>query len=100
MTTYNVTITEETMISLLMDRVEFWLAKSDPAYDLYKGFITKLVENGYYEGRYFDPLYIVDTIYINDTVIYSNVDEALSAGYSDDDIAYIDENTGSVLVWC
>lgn len=99
MATYNVTIDDNTMINILMDRVDFWVKDSDPSYSLYEGLITDLVENGLFEGSSFDPCLIVDNLYINDTSLYDSVEEAVKDGYEESDIAYLDEESGCVLVW-
>lgn len=100
MTTYNVTIDEETIISMLKDRMEVWVKSYEPAYQVYEGLITELVEDGYFEGmKEFDPMVIIDNLYINDTSFYDSVDDAIRDGYEEGDIAYLDEDTGCVLIW-
>lgn len=98
MTTYNVNISEDTMISLLMDRMEVWVKSNEPAYSLYEGLITDLVYDGCFDGmKEFDPMLIVDNLYINDTCFYDTLEDAIEDGYSEDRIAYQSEN--GVLVW-
>lgn len=98
MTTYNVTIDEVTMINMLMDRMEVWVKSYEPSYSAYEGLITELVEEGCFAGmKEFDPMVIIDNLYINDTSFYDTVADAIEDGFSEDRIAYQSEN--GVLVW-
>lgn len=98
MTTYNVTIDDNTMINILMDRVEYWVKTHESVYITYEGLITDLVYDGFFEGmKEFDPMVIVDNLYINDTAFYDTVDEAIADGYTEDNIAY--KSDDGVIVW-
>lgn len=97
----NVKIEELTMKAMLADRWNYWLPNPEDKEMLrvYEEFTDFLVDEGYFDGAEFDPLLIVDNLYINDTDFYESVDEAIRDGYEESDIAYLDEDTGSVLVW-
>lgn len=99
MTTYNVNLDEDTMIDMLMDRMQVWVKSYEPSYPVYEGFITELIEGGCFSWmkEEFDPDLIVDELYINDTSFYYSVDDALSDGYREDQIAYQSES--GVIVW-
>ena len=98
MTTYNVNIDATTMIDMLMDRMEVWVKSYEPSYPVYEGFITDLVEGGCFEGtKDFDPMMIVDNLYINDTTFYDTVEDAIEDGYREDQITY--QSDEGVIVW-
>lgn len=98
MTTYNVTIDEDTMISMLMDRMKVWVKSYEPSYSVYEGLITELVKDGCFDVmKEFNPMLIIDNLYINDTAFYDTVEDAFEDGFSEERIAYQSEN--GVLVW-
>lgn len=101
MTTYNVTLDETTMYDLLNARWLFWMPneEDEEMREVYQAFTGVMVDEGYFTGREFDPYKIVDNLYINDLSFYQSVDEAIRDGYEESDIAYLDEDTGSVLIW-
>ena len=101
MTTYNVTIDETTMYDLLNHRWLFWLPneEDEELREVYQAFTGVLVDEGYFQGREIDPYKIVDNLYINDLSFYDSVEDAVRNGYEEGDIAYLDEDSGSVLVW-
>ena len=101
MTTYTVTIDETTMYDLLNSRWMFWLPneEDEEVREVYQAFTGVLVDDGYFQGREFDPYKIVDELYINQLSIYYSVEDAVRDGYEESDIAYLDEDTGYVLIW-
>ena len=101
MTTYNVTIDATTMYNLLNERWLFWLPneEDEEAREVYQAFTGLMVDNGYFTGTEFDPYKIVDDLYINQLCFYRSIDEALRDGYEESDVAYLDEDTGYVLIW-
>ena len=101
MTTYNVTLDETAMYDLLNSRWQFWMPDEEDKDMLrvYQDFTGVLVDEGYFTGSEFDPYKIVDNLYINDLSFYQSIDEALRDGYEESDIAYLDEDTGCVLIW-
>ena len=96
-----VRIEELTMKALLSDRFTYWLPNPEDKdmLRIYQEFTDFLVDAGYFDGADFDPVLIVDNLYINDTSFYDSVDDALRDGYEEGDIAYLDEDTGCVLIW-
>ena len=102
MTTYNVTIDATTMYNMLNDRWLFWLPNEDDeeVREVYQAFTGLMVDEGYFDGmKDFDPYKIVDELYINQLSFYRSIDEALRDGYEESDVAFLDEDTGSVLIW-
>ena len=95
--TYNITINEDTMIDMLMDRMQVWVKSYEPSYPVYEGFITELIEGGCFDGADFDPMIIIDNLYINDTTFYDTVEDAIEDGYSKAQIAY--QSDEGVIVW-
>lgn len=96
-----VKIEELTMQAMLAERWEYWLPNPEDKEMLrvYEDFTDFLVEEGYFSGREFDPMVIIDNLYINDTSFYHTVEDAIKDGYEEGDIAYLDEDSGCVLVW-
>ncbi len=96
-----VKIEELTMQAMFADRWNYWLPNPEDKEmrRVYEEFTDSLVEEGYFDGAEFDPNLIVDNLYINDTSFYDSVEDAVRDGYEEGDIAYLDEETGSVLIW-
>ena len=101
MTTYNVTIDATTMYNMLNDRWLFWLPneEDEEVREVYQSFTGLMIDEGYFAGEEFDPYKIVDDLYIHKLSIYNSVEDAVRDGYTEGDIAYLDEDTGYVLVW-
>lgn len=96
-----VKIDELTMQAILAERWNYWLSSPEDKEirSIYEQFTDFLVEEGYFYGSEFNPELIVDNLYINDTSLYDSVEDAVKDGYQEGDIAYIDEDSGCVLVW-
>ena len=90
-----------TMQAMLADRWSYWLPNPEDKEirTIYEQFTDYLVEEGFFYGSEFNPDLIVDNLYINDTSLYDSVEDAVRDGYQESDIAYLDEDTGCVLVW-
>lgn len=69
----NVKIDEETLLTLLIDRVKFWTEDSD-IIALYKAMYENYVYNGLLDGIELDINVIVDNDYVNNCGIVSEGD--------------------------
>lgn len=100
-TSYNVKIDDITMYNLLNDRWLFWLPneEDEEMREVYQAFTGLMVDKGYFTGMEFDPYKCVDDLYIHKLSFYRSIDEAIRDGYEEGNIAYLDEDTGSVLIW-
>lgn len=59
-----VTINEDTLLKMLLDRLEFWTS-DESVINLYKDYYEGLVYSGCFEGCTLDIMSIVDNDYIN-----------------------------------
>ena len=59
-----VTINEDTLLEMLLDRLEFWTS-DESVINLYKDYYEGLVYSGCFEGCTLDIMSIVDNDYIN-----------------------------------
>ena len=77
-----VVIDEEDALDMLMDRVAFW-TKDDAVLDLFRDYYESLVYDGAFDGGKFEPMFIVDNDYVNNTVIIEKGDdkEAQNCGF-------------------
>lgn len=64
----NVRIHENTLLILLMDRLEYWTTNKD-ILALYEDYLKELIDYGCFDGDELDVDVIVDNLYINDTTI-------------------------------
>lgn len=66
-------IDEDTLLDMLMDRVEFWASDED-VIDLYRDYYEGLVDSGCFEGCELDIMSIVDNDYVNNLTTISKED--------------------------
>lgn len=66
-------IDEDTLLDMLMDRVEFWASDED-VIDLYRDYYEGLVDSGCFEGCELDIMSIVDNDYANNLTTISKED--------------------------
>ena len=59
-----VTVDEDTLLEMLLDRLEFWTSDED-VINLYKDYYKGLVYSRYFEGCNLDIMSVVDNDYIN-----------------------------------
>lgn len=75
----DVQINEQTLLNLLMDRMEYWTTDSD-VLELYEKYFQDLIDAGCFEGAKLDVSFFVDNTYVNDTGVTDK--EGLSKEYS------------------
>lgn len=63
-----VKINENTLLDMLMDRVEFW-SNVSAENELFRKYYQELIEGGGFDGCELDINYIVDNDYINNTAV-------------------------------
>ena len=85
-----VSIDEETLIDLLVDRVKYWTDDSD-IIDLYRDYYSKAVWSGCYEGSYLDVMSIVDNDYVNNLSITTEKE------YNNDRNSFLKESIKSYI---
>jgi hypothetical protein len=68
-----VTIDEDTLLELLLNRVEFWTSDED-VIELYRDYYEELVNSGCFEGCELDIMSIVDNDYVNNLTTISKED--------------------------
>ena len=68
-----VTIDEDTLLEMLLDRVEFWTS-DESVVNLYRDYYEGLVHSGCFEGCKLDIMSIVDNDYINNLTVISKED--------------------------
>ena len=68
-----VTINEDTLLEMLLDRLEFWTSDED-VINLYRDYYKGLVYSGCLEGCTLDIMNIVDNDYINNLAVISKED--------------------------
>lgn len=68
-----VTIDEDTLLEMLLDRVEYWTSNEDEI-NLYRDYYEGLVYSGCFEGCTLDIMSIVDNDYINNLATISKED--------------------------
>ena len=68
-----VTIDEDTLLEMLLDRLEFWTSDED-VINLYKDYYEGLVYSGCFEGCNLDIIIIVDNDYVNNLTTISKED--------------------------
>lgn len=69
----NVQIDEETLLNLLMQRMEYW-TKDTYILNLYEQYLKDLIDCGCFEGANLDVSVLIDNLYINDTQIMDKED--------------------------
>ena len=94
-----VTIDEDTLLEMLLDRLEFWTS-DEAVINLYRDYYEGLVYSGCFEGCNLDIMSIVDNDYINNLTtiskedfeqwgIESEVDDKIVASNEDEDLYLI-----------
>ena len=68
-----VTIDEDTLLEMLLDRLEFWISDED-IINLYRDYYEGLVYSGCFEGCTLDVMSVVDNDYINNLAAISKED--------------------------
>lgn len=68
-----VTINEDTLLEILLDRVKFWTTDED-VIDLYRDYYEGLINSGCFEGCTLDIMIVVDNDYLNNFVTISKED--------------------------
>ena len=68
-----VTIDKDTLLEMLLDRLEFWTSDED-VINLYKDYYEGLVYSGCFEGCNLDIIIIVDNDYVNNLTTISKED--------------------------
>ena len=69
----NVQIDEETLLDLLMQRMEYWTSDTH-ILSLYEQYLKDLIYGGCFDGANLDIYVLVDNLYINDTQIMDKED--------------------------
>ena len=68
-----VTIDEDTLLEMLLDRLESWTSDED-VINLYRDYYEGLVYSGCFEGCNLDIMMVVDNDYLNNLAIISKED--------------------------
>ncbi len=68
-----VTIDENTLLNMLVDRVENFTSDED-VIELYENYYSLLIDSGYFDDAELDIYYIVDNDYINNFYVISSDD--------------------------
>lgn len=68
-----ITIDEDTLLKMLLDRLEFWTS-NESVIDLYKDYYEGLVYGGCFEGCTIDVMSIVDNDYCNNLATINKED--------------------------
>ena len=68
-----VTIDEDTLLKMLLDRVEFWTS-DESVINLYRDYYEGLIDSGCFENCILDIMSIVDNDYINNLTTISKED--------------------------
>lgn len=71
----DVQINETDLLDLFMNRLEFWTSDKD-VLELYKNYLSGLINNGCFEGANLEVNIIIDNLYINDTTIMDGLELA------------------------
>lgn len=68
-----VTVNEDTLLEMLLDRLEFWTSDED-VINLYRDYYEGLVYSGCFEGCNLDIMMVVDNDYCNNLATISKED--------------------------
>lgn len=66
-------IDEDTLLDMLMDRVEYWTSDKDTI-NLYRDYYEELIDGGCFDNCELDIMSIVDNDYINNLITISKKD--------------------------
>lgn len=94
-----VTIDEDTLLEILLDRVEFWTSDED-VINLYRDYYEELVYSGCFEGCALDIMSIVDNDYVNNltTIIKEDFEQWGIESEVDDKIVAFNEEKDLYLI--
>ena len=68
-----VTVDEDTLLEMLLDRLEFWTSDED-VINLYRDYYENLIVSGCFEGCTLDIMSVVDNDYCNNLATISKED--------------------------
>lgn len=91
-----VTISEDTLLNMLVERVEHW-TDDEEIIDLYEQYYENMVYGGCFEGAKLDIMSIVDNDYINNHTImtYAEYEEKKNEHLRDNIKMFIEDNKNS-----
>lgn len=94
-----VTIDEDKLLEMLIDRVEYWTNDTD-IIDLYRDYYEELINSGCFEGCTLDIMSIVDNDYINNLIVLNKEDfeDYRVENFEDDKIEAFNEEKNLYLV--
>ena len=94
-----VTIDEDTLLELLLDRLEFWTSDED-VIDLYRNYYEGLVYSECFEGCELDIMSIVDNDYLNNlaTICKEDFEQWNIESEMDDKIVAFDKEEDLYLI--
>lgn len=96
----NVRIDEDELLSMLMDRVDFWTGDADIK-KLYEVYYSDLIDSGCFEGVELNISLIVDNDYINNLSVYDDIEDIMKDFRVDEEEVrdrIVAEYNGSYLV--
>ena len=94
-----VTIDEDTLLEMLLDRVEYWTS-DESVINLYRDYYEGLINCGYFEGCTLDIMSIVDNDYINNltTICKEDFEQWNIENERDDKIVAFNEEEDLYLI--
>ena len=94
-----VTINEDTLLEMLLDRLEYWTSDED-VIALYRNYYEKLIDCGGFEGCKLDIMSVVDNDYINNLIVLNKEDfeDYGVESFEDDKIEAFDKEQNLYLV--
>ena len=94
-----VTINEDTLLKMLLDRLEYWTSDED-VIALYRNYYEGLIDSGCFEDCRLDVMSIVDNDYINYLTVISKEDfeDYGVEGFEDDKIEAFNKEQNLYLV--
>ena len=94
-----VTINEDTLLKMLLDRLEYWTSDED-VIALYRNYYEKLIDCGCFEGCELDVATIVDNDYCNNLIVLNKEDfeDYGVEGFVDDKIVTFNEEKDLYLI--
>ena len=94
-----VTIDEDKLLGMLLDRVEYWTSDED-VIDLYRDYYEKLIDAGCFEGCELNIMSVVDNDYTNNLIVLNkeDFDDYRVESFEDDKIEAFNEEQNLYLV--
>ena len=94
-----VTVDEDTLLEMLLDRLEYWTSDED-IINLYRDYYQGLVYSGCFEGCTLDIMSVVDNDYINNLIVLDKEDfeDYGVEGFEDDKIEAFNKEQNLYLV--